>query len=217
MNYVRTKQNNYGIDIVIDITTNENFVKTSGLEWIKVTTGSPAIGDYYYNDQFINTDSSNYTIIRDLIFNKEEPNRILREKEEAERLAQSPATLDSPEPLEFTPQIINPVDLPRPVASASLYENIEMTQAQHDNWTKTNANLKVLIDALENKNPTVDNTTKTVTFNTPIEFPDGVSQDKFTYHVDEQFSDYVQYLKDTDTLQNNLLIKLKTSLGISTT
>jgi hypothetical protein len=92
-----------------------------------------------------------------------------------------------------------------------------MTQAEHDKWTKTNANLKVLIDALENKNPTVDNTTKTVKFSTPIEFPDGVSQDKFTYHVDEQFSDYVQYLKDTDTLQNNLLIKLKTSLGISTT
>ena len=222
MDYIRTKQNNYGIDVVIDITTDENFVSTSGLQWTKVSTGSPSIGDYYYDNQFINTQSDNYSAIKDLIFNQEEPKRIQREKEESERLAELKAQIDAnapsaPTPVEVPDQTINPADLPKPVASESLYADIEMNREQYDNWTGVNANLKILINALENGNPTVDNTAKTATFSTPIEFSDGVTQSTFTYHVDEDFSNYLQYLKDTDGLQSNLIIRLKTSLGISTT
>jgi hypothetical protein len=126
-------------------------------------------------------------------------------------------TPSAPTAIEVPDQTINPADLPKPVASESLYADIEMNREQYDNWTGVNANLKILINALENENPTVDNTAKTATFSTPIEFSDGITQSTFTYHVDEDFSNYLQYLKDTDGLQSNLIIRLKTSLGISTT
>ena len=222
MSYIRTKQNIYGIDIVIDISTDENFVRTSGLEWTEISSGSPAIGDYYYNNQFINIDSDNYSIIRDLIHTQEEPNRVAREEEEARRLAELQAEIDAnapaaPTPVEVPDQTINPADLPRPVASASLYADIESTQELYDNWTEVNANLKTLINALENGSPTIDNTAKTATFSTPVEFSDGVTQSIFTYHVDEDFSDYLQYLKDTDGHQSDMIVRMRTDLGISTT
>jgi hypothetical protein len=222
MSYIRTKQNIYGINVVIDISTDENFVRTSGLEWTEISSGSPAIGDYYYNNQFINIDSDNYSIIRDLIHAQEEPHKEAREKEEARKLAELQAQIDAaagsaPTPAEVPDQTVNLTDLPRPVASASLYADIESTQELYDHWTAANANLKVTINALENGSPTVDNTAKTVTFSTPVEFPDGVTQSTFRYHVDEDFSDYLQYLKDTDGHQSDMIVRMRTDLGISTT
>lgn len=222
MHYIRTKENNYGIDIVIDITTDETFVSTSGLTWTQIESGDPQIGDYYYNNMFINLQSDNYSIIQDLIYNQEEPLRVQREEEEARRQeeleAQAASNIpDVPTPIEEPDQTINPADLPRPVASASLYADIESTQEMYDMWSGVNANVKVLINALENGNPTIDNTAKTATFSTPVEFSDGVTQSTFTYHVDEDFSDYLQYLKDTDGYQSDLLVRMRTDLGISTT
>lgn len=222
MHYIRTKENNYGINVVIDITTDENFVSTSGLSWIQVESGDPQIGDYFYNDMFINLQSDNYSIIEDLIFNQEEPLRLQREEEEARKLEELQAQADdnfpnAPEPIETTPEVIDPHSLPRPVALVSLYENIELTQEMYDHWSAVNANLKTLINGLENGNPTIDDNAKTATLSPPIEFPDGASQSEFRYHIDENFSDYLQYLKDTDGYQSDLLLRIRTHLGISTT
>ena len=219
MAYIRTKKNNYNLDIIIDITTDENFVVTSGLEWTSIDSGSPQIGDYYYDGMFINLESENYHIIEEIIFSEEEPKRIAREEEEAklleERLKQSQENpLPPPEPIIFEDTPIDPRELPKPIAAP--YSDVELNQENYAHWNNANTNLGILIDALENGNPTVSNENKTATFETPVEFADGVTQIEFGF-PDDTFQEYLQYLKDTDGYQKELLVRLKIHLGISTT
>ena len=111
-------------------------------------------------------------------------------------------------------ELDEPRELPKPVAAP--YTDIELNQENYDHWSNANTNLCILIDALENGNPTVNNENKTATFETPVEFADGVTQIEFGF-PDDTFEDYLQYLKDTDGYQKELLVRLKTHLGISTT
>ena len=83
MFYIRTEKNIYDLDIVIDVSDNKDFVETSGLSWVEIQQEEPpAIGMYYYEGKFISIDSEDYKIIEDIIFEFEEPKRIVREKEE---------------------------------------------------------------------------------------------------------------------------------------
>lgn len=215
MYYIRIEKNNYDIDIVIDVTDNEEFVTTSGLSWISIDTEkAPEIGNYFYNEKFISLDSEDYKIIENIIFKHEEVLRIAREKEqekinqELEKL-QKETSIDLPPPKLPELEPIDPRDLPKPIAGPII--GVEINLENYDHWKNSNANLNILINALETKNPIVEN--KIAKFDPPITFPDGAIQPEFAFPEDT-IEEYINYLKQTDSYQKELLVRMRTYLGI---
>jgi hypothetical protein len=216
MYYIRTEKNNYNIDIVIDVTDNEHFVQTSGLSWIETDVDiSPQIGDYYYNNKFINLQSEDYKIIENIIFEYEEIKRIEREAEEErirleiERQMHENPIEPAPPELTIDAPLIDPRTLPKPVPGPLI--GIEITMQNYEHWSNANANTNVLINALETKNPVVED--RIAKFDPPIEFPDGVIQSEFAF-PDDSLGEYIDYLKQTDFYQKELLTRMKAYLGI---
>jgi len=216
MYYIRTEKNNYGIDIVIDVTDNEHFVETSGLPWISVDVQDcPQIGDYYYDNRFINLQSEDYKIIENIIFEHEEIKRIAREEEEErirkelEEQLQEIAIEPPPEVLIDEESLIDPRTLPKPVPGPIV--GIEINMQNYEHWKNANINLNVLINALETKNPVVED--KIAKFDPPVEFPDGAIQPEFAF-PDDSLEEYIDYLKQTDFYQKELLTRMRTYLGI---
>lgn len=86
MTYVRTITDRYGIEIIIDVTDNEEFVKTHKNDWKKVSNNAVS-GNFLYEGKAISPDDAEYTAIQEIIFNEvEKENEILRAKEEEERI-----------------------------------------------------------------------------------------------------------------------------------
>lgn len=100
MSYIRTIKSNYDLDIVIDVTDNQDFVQTSGLDWIDIGDQSAENGNYYHEGSIISVDSDNYSVIENIIFEAEEPERIERDRIKAEEDAALLAYLESDEFLE---------------------------------------------------------------------------------------------------------------------
>lgn len=216
MFYIRTEKNYYDIDVVIDVSIDENFVISSGLSWIRVDNQEiPEIGNYYYEGKFISLNSEDYKIIENIIFEQEEVKRLEREAEE-ERIRQEIEKQLSENSIELPPQEINeepklidPRTLPKPKAGPII--GIEINTENYNHWKSANDNLLVLIDALETKNPVVeDNVAK---FNPPVEFPDGTTQSEFAF-PDDTFEEYIDYLKQTEFYQKELLSRMRNYLGI---
>jgi hypothetical protein len=86
MTFVRTITDKYGIEIIIDTTDNEDFVKIHSSDWKEIpNTATP--GDFYHNGKAISTSDDDYSLIQEIIFNEvEKENVILRAHEEEERL-----------------------------------------------------------------------------------------------------------------------------------
>jgi len=216
MYYIRIEKNNYDIDIVIDVTDNEHFVETSGLSWISVDVqDSPQIGDYYYENKFINLQSEDYKIIEDIIFEQEEVKRIAREEEEArirKELEDQIQQIDiepAPEKLIESAPLIDPRTLPKPVPGPII--GVEINMENYEHWQNANTNLGILINALETKNPIVED--KIAKFDPPVEFSDGAIQPEFAF-PDDSVEEYIDYLKQTDFYQKELLTRMRAYLGI---
>lgn len=84
--FYRTNTNKYGLEVVVDTTSDSNFARTSGLNYVE-TSGSPRVGDYVHEGSFIGVDSADYNIIAEKI-------RIA----EAERTTQEGITIPEPQP-----------------------------------------------------------------------------------------------------------------------
>ena len=84
--YIRTITDQYDFNIVIDVTDNEEFVNTTGFDWINIGDLTAKNGDFFYDNKIISHESEDYTIIEEVMFEKVEANNIIiREEEEKKR------------------------------------------------------------------------------------------------------------------------------------
>jgi hypothetical protein len=220
MFYIRTEKNIYDLDVVIDVSDNKDFVETSGLSWIEIEQEEkPLIGTYYYQDKFISIDSDDYKIIEDVIFESEEPKRIEREEKEQKLLEEYLERIQKeleelpppPEPIaieEIREQI---KDFPKPVASP--IEDVESTQENYEFWTGILSNLECSINAYDREEYSVED--DIVTFEPPIEFPDGHIQEQTILPPSMTIEDQVEYLKQYRNYVIELIGRIKTDLKIT--
>ena len=221
MFYIRTEKNIYGLDIVIDVSDNKDFVKTSGLSWVEIQQEEPpAIGMYYYEGKFISIDSEDYKIIEDIIFEFEEPKRIEREKEEQRLLEEYQERIQKemeelpppPEPItieEIKEKIEN---IPKPVAKP--IEDVESTQENYEQWTIILKNLECSISAYDSGNYSVEDDI-VVIFNPPIEFPNGITQEQTILPPSMTIEDQIEHLKENKNYVLELIERIKTDLKIT--
>ena len=228
MFYIRTEKNIYGLDIVIDVSDNKDFVKTSGLSWVEIQQEEPpAIGMYYYEGKFISIDSEDYKIIEDIIFEFEEPKRIEREKEEQKLLEEYQERIQKEieERQELEKELLLPLepisievikeeigDLPKPVAKP--IEDVESTQENYKQWTIILKNLECSISAYDSGNYSVEDDI-VVIFNPPIEFPDGITEKQVILPPSTTIEDQIKYLKVYKNYVLELIKRIKTDLKIS--
>lgn len=228
MSYIRTEKNIYDLDIVIDVSDNKDFVKTSGLSWVEIQQEEPpVIGMYYYEGKFISMDSEDYKIIEDIIFEFEEPKRIQREEEEQKLLKEyqeriqkemeeikelEKKSLIPPEPLPIEVIIEKIKDLPKPVAKP--IEDVESTQENYEQWTIILKNLECSISAYDSGKYSVEDGI-VIIFNPPIEFPDGTTQKQIILPPSTTIEDQIKYLKEHKNYVLELVKRIKTDLKIS--
>ncbi len=216
MYYIRTEKNNYDLDVIIDVTDNENFVNTSGLDWISVDSEDiPQTGSYFYDEKVITLDSEDYKIIENIIFESEEPTRIVRDEEykklieEYEKL-QEQMILEQESNLEDTKEeILN--NLPKLVASP--IENVDSTIENYNIWKDNLTNLEIMIRQYDSENYTVED--NVITFNPPIEFPDGTIQENVVLPYSMTFQDQHNYLKEHKEYVQQLVDRIKNDLQIT--
>ena len=221
MFYIRTEKNIYGLDIVIDVSDNKDFVKTSGLSWVEIQQEEPpAIGMYYYEGKFISIDSEDYKIIEDIIFEFEEPKRIEREKEEQRLLEEYQERIQKemeelpppPEPITIEEIKEKIEDLPKPVAKP--IEDVESTQENYEQWTIILKNLECSISAYDSGNYSVEDDI-VVIFNPPIEFPNGITQEQTILPTSMTIEDQIEHLKENKNYVLELIERIKTDLKIT--
>lgn len=228
MFYIRTEKNIYGLDIVIDVSDNKDFVKTSGLSWVEIQQEEPpAIGMYYYEGKFISIDSEDYKIIEDIIFEFEEPKRIEREKEEQRLLEEYQERIQKEieERQELEKELLLPLepisievikeeigDLPKPVAKP--IEDVESTQENYKQWTIILKNLECSISAYDSGNYSVEDDI-VVIFNPPIEFPNGITQEQTILPPSMTIEDQIEHLKENKNYVLELIERIKTDLKIT--
>ena len=221
MFYIRTEKNIYGLDIVIDVSDNKDFVKTSGLSWVEIQQEEPpAIGMYYYEGKFISIDSEDYKIIEDIIFEFEEPKRIEREKEEQRLLEEYQERIQKemeelpppPEPITIEEIKEKIEDLPKPVAKP--IEDVESTQENYEQWTIILKNLECSISAYDSGNYSVEDDI-VVIFNPPIEFPNGITQEQTILPPSMTIEDQIEHLKENKNYVLELIERIKTDLKIT--
>lgn len=228
MSYIRTEKNIYDLDIVIDVSDNKDFVKTSGLSWVEIQQEEPpVIGMYYYEGKFISMDSEDYKIIEDIIFEFEEPKRIQREEEEQKLLKEyqeriqkemeeikelEKKSLIPPEPLSIEVIEEKIKDLPKPIAKP--IEDVESTQENYEQWTIILKNLECSISAYDSGKYSVEDGIFII-FNPPIEFPDGTTQKQVILPPSTTIEDQIKYLKEHKNYVLELVKRIKTDLKIS--
>lgn len=240
MFYIRTIKNRYDIDIIIDSTDNQEFVQTSGLDWIELSpeiTSSPENGLYYYDGKVISTDSPEYDeIIVPIIDSFEEPLRIEREEREAKEQEeyelllsqQFEELLDTEPPTDFIPPeppdptdeeaiaaaeaagAVDPRSLPNPGAYPIL--GVESTEENLRDWEKNYLNISSLISALS-ANDYLKIANNVVIFDPAHEFPDGHTQSHFPFPEDN-VDGYIQHLTAVKQTYKDLLDKICTDLNL---
>lgn len=218
MFYIRTEKNKYDIEVVIDSSDDEHFVKTSGLEWIEIDTNlRPINGTYFYDGEIISLDSENYHQIEQIIFEKEEPNRVERESNLPEigeyveenniddRLTFEDDTLNSREKIKE--EILK---LPKP--QLPILDDVESNEENYNIWSENLKNLIITINAYDSGNYTFED--NEVKFNSPIEFSDGTIQEFVIIPLSITLDEQIQFLKDQKENIENLLLRMKEELGI---
>ena len=142
MTLINTRNNNYGIPMVIGIATDgdaENALK-GGRDWIDIGDTSVEIGDYYYDNQIVGVANTTLydSVIAPVIFAAEEPDRIERdritaendaaliaemESEEWQEWAKSTDGYNAPEEIDFEP----PANPPDPGDEEAIQRAVEET------------------------------------------------------------------------------------------
>jgi len=238
MMWIRTIKNKYNLDVIIDSTGDEEFTKTSGLNWIMIdenVSNFPENGAYFCDNKVIPINSDDYEkIIVPRINEFEEPLRIEREKiiqEETEKILLELEKLNSIEPEEPTdfipPQspdpkdaekiqelsekgLLDPRKFPKPTAHPIL--DVESTEENFEIWYEKYLNLSSLIDALVNKKYS-DIVENVVIFDPPHKFPCGVEQSNFAFPEDT-VEEYIDYLSQVRSTHKDLLDTICGDLGL---
>jgi hypothetical protein len=175
--YIRVQKDKYDLDVVIDVSDNQLFVETSGLEWIEIT-GNPTPGDYYYQGKFIADHDGEYTNIQQVIHQLEEERKtaegIVTGEPQPEGVVNQDEVQEEPNPVMPTemkwvapppPQVaadplphdlleptpFNPRDLSKPIV-VNHVENRDLVPSTAENlnkWQENNRNIKKLIERLQ--------------------------------------------------------------------
>jgi hypothetical protein len=235
MHYIRTFKNNYDIDIVVDFTDNIDYVQSSGLDWIEIGEQNAENGNYFYNGKVISVDSDDYSIIENLINEKEDPLRIEREAIQAELDALAEAeilaaleNLVMEEPTDFIPPEppdpndegavaaaeqsgkVDPRKFTKPMATPIL--GVESTESNLRDWERNYLNISSLISALSDEKYS-EITNNVVIFDPAHEFPDGFTQTHFPF-PDDTVIDYIDHLKAVKQTYKDLLDTICTDLNL---
>jgi hypothetical protein len=206
--YIRVQKDKYDLDVVIDVSNNQLFVETSGLEWIEIT-GNPTPGDYYYQGKFIADHDGEYTTIQQVIHQLEEerktaegivtgepqPEGVVNQEEDAQeepnpvmpveqRWVAPPPPLASADPLPH--DLLEPVqksarDFPKPIVPALDEDRtLEPSTAEKLNeWQERNRNLKKLIGRLQSGTGFSIDSEYKITFTPPLEYEDPLGDGTF--------------------------------------
>lgn len=241
MIYIRTIKNLYGIDVIIDSTTDQKFVETTGLEWISLSEEMntlPKNGSYFYEGKIIPIDSEDYGNIISPIINKiEDPFRIERENEEKKMQEELELQLEQlemlrlespPEDDEFIPPVPpDPNDLetineltsnglidPRDLPPPQLSEmlDVESTEENFEEWKEKYYNISALLNALTS-NSYKEVVERVVIFDPPFVFPDGVEQSNFPF-PENTVEEYIDYLIKVKEIHVKILDKICLDLDI---
>lgn len=100
--YVATIKNMYDLDIITAVSDNELFVSTTGCNWIEINDKAKP-GEYLIEGKIVGMDRDNYHIVEKIIFEIEEKERIIREKqeqEERERIERELSKLENDQTIE---------------------------------------------------------------------------------------------------------------------
>ena len=207
--YIRVQKDKYELDVVIDVSNNQLFVETSGLEWIEIT-GNPTPGDYYYQGKFIADHDGEYTTIQQVIHQLEEerktaegivtgepqPEGVVNQEEVQEepntvmptemKWVAPPPPQASPDPL--PDDLIEPVQpVPRYLPKPSVPDNINdrilipSTVEMLNEWQEKNRNLKILVTRLQSGTGFSIDSEYNILFNPPLVYEDPAGPGTFEH------------------------------------
>lgn len=220
MTYIRVQKDKYDLDVVIDVSDNQLFVETSGLEWLEIT-GNPTPGDYYYQGRFIADHDGEYTTIQQVIHQleeerkaaegivtgtpqpegevnqdevQEEPNPVM--PVELKWVAPPPAAISSdplPEDL-VEPVVADPRNLPKPIVVDYTNDRIlEPSTAENLNrWQENNRNHKKLIERLQSGTGFTINSDHYIVFTPPLVYENTTNDETYEHHKSLMMDDTVE-------------------------
>jgi hypothetical protein len=207
--YIRVQKDKYDLDVVIDVSDNQLFVETSGLEWIEIN-GNPTPGDYYYQGKFIADYDGEYTTIQQVIHQLEEerksaegtvtgtpqPEGEVNQDEEQEEpnpvmpvemkwVAPPPAAISSdPLPQDLLePVAPSPRNLPKPIVPTDVNDKnlIPSTAEMLNIWQEKNRNLRILVERLQSGTGFSIDSDYNIVFNPPLVYEDPESSGTFEH------------------------------------
>jgi hypothetical protein len=211
--YIRVQKDKYDLDVVIDVSNNQLFVETSGLEWIEIN-GNPTPGDYYYQGKFIADHDGEYVTIQQVIHQLEEerktaegivtgepqPEGVVNQEEvqeepnpvlpvEQQWVAPPPPIVPAdPLPQDLVePVTVNPRSLPKPIVPTDINDKnlIPSTAEMLNLWQEKNRNLKILVERLQSGTGFSIDSDYNIVFTPPLvyEDPDGSGTFEHTGHL----------------------------------
>lgn len=198
--YIRTNLISNNLYLVVDITTDINYVNSTNLEWIELNNQSASLGDYFFNGEVINTQNTEKynSIVAPILYQIEEDYKKQNNIKEPDPTVQQP--VDEPEVSTVEPLVVNvnPVlrnSTPPPVAKKIADIPGIVLDITHYNQYKL---IKEKVDAARtriqnNSGISVNTSSKTITFDPILTFSDESTQ-QYAYYVENNVADYVTYL-----------------------
>jgi len=228
MFYIRTEKNKYDIDVIIDVSDNKEFIDATNLTWIEVNDEKkPENGNYYYGGKIIAIDSADYSIIENIIFEYEEPLREERDKdlpvfvEEEDDNSNKVSSIVvediiPPPPPEITSgqkQQILELEPPKLGKFSSDDMEVESTQENLESFTFSLLCIEKTISAYDSGNFTFSD--NEVIFNPPIEYPNGIIEEKVIIPLSMTLEEQIRHLKDQREQMVILIDRIKRGLKIT--
>ena len=218
--YIRVQKDKYDLDIVIDVSNNQLFVETSGLEWIEII-GNPTPGDYYYQGKFIADHDGEYTTIQQVIHQLEEERKtaegIVTGEPQPEGVVNQDEVQEEPNPVMPTeqqwvappPPTVHAEPLPQDVLEPSTAENL-------NRWQENNRNHKKLIERLQSGTGFTINSDHYIVFTPPLVYENTTNDETYEHHkslmMDDTVEEYLEYLLEMDTMQLALIARIQSEL-----
>lgn len=209
--FIRTITDRNSLNIVVEISNDVDYVNSTAFEWTEIPDQDVNISDYYYNGSVIRVNSPEYdSIISPIVFAGEEEFK----KQKGLSVPETPVTEDPVVTVSVPTIEVEPVtpsdNLPPPILPD--YSNEPLTEENLREWEKTNANVSLYLNKLKGKEVTFVN--NKVTFNPPLEYPDGTVQSEFYAVGHTSLNDLISYIEQVNTLQSNLIERIRRQLNI---
>lgn len=205
--YVRTQKNKYDLDVVIDATGDAEYAAaTANLDWTRLSKldSIPPNGAYILDGNVITVDSDNYSLIADIIFNKEEEYKL--ENGISTEIEQLPDEIEYATSDAFDVETKSDDtdygdgrNMPKPMALPIL--GVEPTPENYNHWWYNLQDIKALIYSLENN--LVSDTDRIATLssapNYAVRFDGHIPDTKLEYpYPDDTLAEYIDFLKQQE-------------------